>query len=111
MAAAGTGAVASRTAGTTATPGPARLLQGHPRRPAWRADPGGAPRLPGFHRGACRRICLRRRTGAAERTLNPPFPAESNPENHYLADCLTRAGEARSMGAKSARLRPDSAII
>ena len=52
LAAAGTGAVARRAAGTAAASGPARLLSRHPGRPARRPDPGGAARLPGLDRGA-----------------------------------------------------------
>ena len=54
LAAAGTGAVARRAAGTAAAPGPARLLQGHAGRPVRRPDAGGAARLPGLDRGARR---------------------------------------------------------
>ena len=65
LAAAGTGAVARRTAGTAAAPGPARLLQGHAGRPVRRPYTGGTARLPGLDRGAGGRICLVRRAGAA----------------------------------------------
>ena len=74
LAAAGTGAVAGRTAGTAAIAGPARLLPRHAGRPVWRADPGGAARLPGLDRGARGRIRLLGRPGAAARALNPCLP-------------------------------------
>src|SRR4029434_6029578 len=73
LAAAGTGAVARRTAGTAAAAGPTRPLQGHAGRPVRRADPGGAARLPGLDRDAGGRICLFRRPGTAAGALNPRF--------------------------------------
>ena len=71
LAAAGTGAVARRAAGTAAAAGPARLLQGHAGRPVWRPDAGGAPQLPGLDRDPGGRICLLRRAGAAAGPLGP----------------------------------------
>ena len=74
LAAAGTGAVARRAAGTAAASGPARLLPRHAGRPVRRPDPGGAARLPGLDRGAGGRICLLRRAGAAAGALKRRFP-------------------------------------
>jgi len=42
-----------------------------PRRPVWRRNPAGAAQLPGFRRGAGRRICHRGHAGTAPRTLKP----------------------------------------
>ena len=82
LAAAGTGAVAGRAAGTAAIAGPARLLPRHAGRSVWRADPGGAARLPGLDRGARGRIRLLGRSGAAAGALNAASDPENHPENH-----------------------------
>ena len=51
------------------------------------------------------------RAGAAEGAVKPVLRAEVTLKNTIWRTRLTAAAEARFMGAKSARLRPDSAIM